>query len=379
MFNNIEFSKQYRDSFEICFKNITEEEEYLYFSNLHDFQIKYKTLIDNNIKWNTLKKKYNYYDLIYRNTNSNNNISHIKVISRAYFKLNEIIIKYNLHNKNNSINYLCLCEAPGGFIEYLIVMNKYKSYNIFTMSINDKFTPVYKYDMFKNPRIHILQGVDTTGNLYNLDNILSIGKHVNNVELITADGGFDISNDYNNQEEISFRLIFCECVSALIYNQIGGTFIVKIFDIFKQNTMELLYLMSCSYEYIDIYKPCLSRICNSEKYVIFRGFKGISKNNLDKLKLIIKIYDKVDYNNFSLLKNKISRNFVEDIYELNKKYVFTQCVNILYLIHIDSILLSINYILNKQIYYGLKWCQVNNCSINYNSYFLKNYHTISKC
>ena len=34
-------------------------------------------------------------------------------------------------------------------------------------------------------------------------------------DIITADGGFDFHQDFNNQEKLSHKLIFCEVVTAL--------------------------------------------------------------------------------------------------------------------------------------------------------------------
>ena len=35
-------------------------------------------------------------------------------------------------------------------------------------------------------------------------------KYQNSMDIITADGGFDFSIDFNKQEQLSNRLIFCE-------------------------------------------------------------------------------------------------------------------------------------------------------------------------
>ena len=381
MLHNIEFSyKNINTGINIGLKS---QERNLYFENLHKFQNKYKSLISKEDNWDIIKKKYNRYEIIYKNSNNKNNITHKKVISRAYFKLNEIIIKYNLlNNSTKNDEYLCLCEAPGGFIENLLYLNKYNLKKIHTMSIDGQTCPNYNLlkSTYTSEYINIIYGVDNTGDLYSIDNIKSINNHLydNKIQLITGDGGFDISNNYNNQEDSSFRLILCECVCALTYNKIGGSFVVKIFDIFNQNTIELLYIMSFFYDTIDIYKPCISRICNSEKYLICRNFKGIDKINLNKLHLIIKLYDKINCKNITFL-DKIPDEFIDKIYQLSRSYVYNQCVNILYIINIDSILLNNNFIINKQIYYGLKWCQAYNMNINYDSYYLRNYNKISQC
>ena len=49
------------------------------------------------------------------------------------------------------------------------------------------------------------------------------------MEIITADGGFDFSIDFNKQETLSIKLIFCQICYAIALQKSGGTFILKIF------------------------------------------------------------------------------------------------------------------------------------------------------
>ena len=53
----------------------------------------------------------------------------------------------------------------------------------------------------------------------------------------------------------------------------GGHFVLKIFDIFTQGTLDLLYLLSISYEKIYIVKPFSSRTANSEKYIFCKNYR----------------------------------------------------------------------------------------------------------
>lgn len=53
----------------------------------------------------------------------------------------------------------------------------------------------------------------------------------------------------------------------------GGTFILKIFDVFHKPTVDILYLLCYYYNNVSIMKPHTSRVANSEKYVICQGFK----------------------------------------------------------------------------------------------------------
>jgi hypothetical protein len=111
-------------------------------------------------------------------------------------------------------------------------------------------------------------------------------KFENGVDLITADGGFDIKN-YNGQEIVTSKLILCEIYTALKTQRENGTFIIKFFDMFTHNSI-IYYLILCSfYEYVRIIKPRTSRNCNSERYLICYNFNGIAKETLNQLKDII--------------------------------------------------------------------------------------------
>jgi len=49
------------------------------------------------------------------------------------------------------------------------------------------------------------------GDLYSSKSIISFCRNINhNMHLVTADGGFNFTNDYINQEKMSYHIIFCE-------------------------------------------------------------------------------------------------------------------------------------------------------------------------
>ena len=94
------------------------------------------------------------------------------------------------------------------------------------------------------------------------------------MELITGDGGFDFSIDFNKQESLSSKLIFCQICYAIALQKEDGIFVLKIFDIFLESTIDLLYLLSHMYKKVYIVKPDTSRRANSEKYVVCKHFKS---------------------------------------------------------------------------------------------------------
>ena len=199
-------------------------------------------------------------------------------------------------------------------------------------------------------KINICYGIKGDGNLYDMDNIMSINDEINEkYNFITADGGLDFSKDFNNQEDTIFKLLFVEIFTAFIYLEEKGDFILKIFDILTQDTLELIYLLSNFFENIIIYKPYLSRNSNSEKYLICKNFKGISKRELNKLTIIYKIIENNDISNYSLFTD-LPVNFIEKIYEYNKIMICGQIKNIF-----KTILEVNNY---ENILNNFNWCKL---------------------
>ena len=94
------------------------------------------------------------------------------------------------------------------------------------------------YDFLtKRNNVHISYGADNTGDLYQAKNILHFAQVVGrgSCNLITGDGGFDFSTDFNKQEQMSYKLILCEIISSLYIQKIGGCFVCNflIFILWK--------------------------------------------------------------------------------------------------------------------------------------------------
>ena len=79
-------------------------------------------------------------------------------------------------------------------------------------------------------------GYDGTGNIYNHDNIINFAQTVgrNSCFIVTADGGFDFSSDFNRQEQNIYRLLLCEIVTGASVQEKGGMFQYVSFSIFTR-------------------------------------------------------------------------------------------------------------------------------------------------
>jgi 23S rRNA U2552 (ribose-2'-O)-methylase RlmE/FtsJ len=250
-----------------------------------------KQQIDNySINWDIYKKYTNPYEYIHTVIPyTKHAVCKLKPLSRSFYKLIEM---YNLlHIMDDAdipVKTFHLAEGPGGFIEAIhhLRSNVDDIYYGMTLINNDDNIPGWKkskYFLSTHPNVHIEYGDDNTGNLLNVDNLwYCYNKYHGSMDFITGDGGFDFSMDFNKQEVMSIKLVFCQICYAIAMQKKGGTFILKIFDVFIQASIDLIYILSSLYEKVYIIKPHTSRLANSERYIICKNFK------LDNVKPLIK-------------------------------------------------------------------------------------------
>ena len=316
-------------------------------------------------KWNNIKKIIHEYEYVYTSSNMKYNVSSIVPISRSYFKLTEIINHHKIFNISTKINCLSLAEAPGGFIQSLL---NYKSQinKIYASSLlsDDKSVPYWNRKIMNHKLIEFVYGTTKNGDLQDINNLLSLIGLLKNkkIYLITADGGFDYTNDYNKQERMSLSLIYGEIFMALNVQEKGGVFICKVFDLFLKETIKLIYILTLSYDTVVIHKPFTSRLSNSEKYLVCKGFKGYNKEIINTLFRSFK-----DYN----IDQKIDINYEKSLIDFNREYTNQQIKQINMGVKlIEEYSTMVRPSLN-QIRSSISWCNSNNVPINNSCCFLK--------
>jgi 23S rRNA U2552 (ribose-2'-O)-methylase RlmE/FtsJ len=290
--------------------------------------------------WDTYKKYTNPYEFIHTSIpGKNKSVCKYKPLSRSYFKMIEIINLLKVFfDYNKSINSFHLAEGPGGFIEALAHIRNNKNDKYIGMTIiNDSDINVpgwKKTNVFlnKNKNVYIETAQDKKGDLLNIDNFTyCYQKYANSMEIITADGGFDFSEDFNKQEINITQLLFCQIAYAIIMQKKNGSFILKIFDCFMQHTIDLLYILSSFYEKVYIIKPNTSRYANSEKYIVCKGF--IFNNNSEYYyKLFYKPFSHIMQNNdkniYRFINIDVSLYFISRLQEYNAIFGQQQLENI---------------------------------------------------
>ena len=235
-----------------------------------------------------------------------------------------------INKKETKYIFSSNAEGPGGFIEALIYFRKNKK---------DKFYGTTLYPKNGNiPNWNRLKKNVSMSNLYLTYNDIYQIKHINYIlsnfykekaELVTCDGGFDYSSDFNRQEEMSYQIIFSEIVLILGINKVGGSCIIKIFDTFTIFTIKCIYLLSTFYKEINLYKPLTSRVANSEKYIVCKGFLGCSDEILEQFKIIIQKLNKYSNKNIDLIGLSVSNEFITLLDKANSIFVEHQikCIN----------------------------------------------------
>lgn len=379
--------KIYNNNIEIKLKMKDDNDELSYDDNiyiskslnhcLNDIKKNIKNHID---EWDTFKKYTNTYEYIHTSvTNKKLPICKYKPLSRSFFKMVEIIHVFDLLTEKNPINSMHLAEGPGGFIEaFCNIRNNYEdNYYGITLISNDINIPSWKSSqtyLSNNKNIQIDYGKDNDGNLFSYNNFLSIlSKYSNSMNYITADGGFDFSIDFNKQEEISTKLIVTQILYAIVLQKPKGTFILKIFDTFTKIILESVYLLSCLYKSIYVYKPNTSRIANSEKYLICKDYTGnenVRNYIIKNFSYIIDNINEID----SLINISIPKYYILKFEEINITYGYQQIENIKNTIslineknsskNLENINSKINMLVSNNIMKSINWCNKYDLPIN---------------
>jgi 23S rRNA U2552 (ribose-2'-O)-methylase RlmE/FtsJ len=329
--------------------------------------------------WDIFKKYTNPYEYIHTNIpHKNKYVATCNPLSRSYFKMIEIMKIFKLEVSSKPIRSFHLAEGPGGFIEALCKQRKCKYDKYIGMTIlddkHDPNIPAWKKTrnfLNQNKNVVIENGEDGTGNILSMTNFMYCAtNYASCMDLITGDGGFDFSSDFNNQESHIANLLFAQMAFALVMQKQGGCFILKIFDSFMHHTVDLLYILSSFYERVSIVKPHTSRYANSEKYVVCKGF--IFPNNQVFLPFLCRAFEKMTTKKEGLhihrfLSIPINAYFLNKLEELNAIFGQQQIENIHYtvsLIENKHKQEKINNLIKNNLRKCVNWCMKHNVDYN---------------
>lgn len=334
--------------------------------------------------WDGFKKYTNPFEYINTViTKKNICISKLKPLSRSYYKMIEIIDIFKLLEKQkDTIQSFHIAEGPGGFIEALVTKRDNKNDKYTGISLlddkDDNNIPGWKKSkqfLENNPNVFIENGIKQDGNILDIDNFdYVVNKYKSTMDFITADGGFDFSIDFNNQENVMFQLLCAQICFAISLQKKGGCFVLKIFDCFSEKTVDLIYLLCCFYKTVHICKPQTSRYANSEKYVVCKNFLfGKSENYLSKIRsLLIDVLNDDKINR--IIDEKIPEFFINKIEEMNSTIGLQQIEtinNTMKLIENKNKNEKIENLIKNNIQKSIHWCVKHEVPYNnviYNSF-----------
>ena len=201
-----------------------------------------------------------------------------------------------------------------------------------------------------------------------MESVKNCSDSYNCCDFITADGGFDFSENFNEQEKDFIIFLICEIYLVLNLLKVGGNAVIKIYDIYSKESIKILYILTIFFEEVLIVKPLSSRPANSEKYLLCRNY----------------IMNNEDYNKFNELFKKIILSkdlrllenenapyrFLKHITNYNKYYTDRQIRYInktIELINKINKINSSNEIINERLFlkniynsnkkYAIEWCR----------------------
>ena len=235
-------------------------------------------------------------------------------VNRSAIKLANIdfLLDFTLVPED-SMAFVDLCGAPGGWSEYIMhrCKNKGVSYRGYGMSLiggNDNGHGInWKLDHVgingsnsaSSPSsFKIYAGADGTGDVYNWENIASLHEIITNdqgegsekeannkpsaehkpgsVDLVVADGGFDEQRNSSHQEALAQKLVTAQAAAAIELLRPGGTFVVKMFGCQTAEMRDLVRYLSVHFDRLTFLKPISSRPASAERYLICRCFAGVT-------------------------------------------------------------------------------------------------------
>jgi 23S rRNA U2552 (ribose-2'-O)-methylase RlmE/FtsJ len=248
-------------------------------------------------------------------------------LTLEFYKIWEILFIFDMINSKTQ-NISCISENSIDLINYIKKFNE-KILNKDSKKINFNeiiVIPENEFEFEKNKNNQFLETEKINKKVTVGSYIKDVSKTKNYSDLIIAYGE-NIYNNKNNKEQESYKLILGELLAILNSQENSGNTIFKIFDTFTIVTLKIIYILSSLYDEVYIFKPFLSRLSETEKFVICKNFK-FSPSDKNIKNLISKIE--------KILKESNSNQFLNDIFldftipiELNSmfKYINTKLVN----------------------------------------------------
>jgi hypothetical protein len=289
-------------------------------------------------------------------------LANTKFVTNAWLKCYEMLTYYDLMNNDKSFLHFDNAAFPGAFIlatnHFIKTKNTRadKKYNWVASSLlaaneQDSKPLEDKYKLYENYPDKWLMNSDNNGDVLIKSNILdwrNRTKHA--VTLYTSDLGFDVSNDFNNQELLQCNANIGQILSGLLTLDAGGNMITKQYTFFEPVTIGLMHMLSGLFDEFYVCKPITSRQANSETYLVGKNFLGsntkISVDNITEHAFTRSMFDCLETKKLPIYKcSTFSEEFVNSVTHASTKIFNKQIEKI----NMDlSIIQSVYDIIGKQ-------------------------------
>lgn len=305
-------------------------------------------------KYKTINNPYEYIHSVIPNTKLT--ICKIVPSSKTFFKIIEIINLLDLFNEMPLLkcNTFHLIEGENnGYIEATNYMRQNKNDTHYLMTNNPN-----KLELVKSTNSNIIYEkgyceCSNNKNIININNLIYCYNKYNGImDFITADNNND--DELNND-----KILFNQIAFAISMQNVGGIFLLKIFNIFSKSSIDMIYFLSILYQKVYIVKPNICNFTSSEKYIVCKGFRIDNKEYKDKI--VSKMIDIINTCN----KKNNHTNFMEKIfnidipcYYLNKMEEYNAIICQQQIEYIFSIL---NMNINKNINYNITYLHIQQC------------------
>jgi len=269
--------------------------------------------------WEKIYKIINPYEVLNKSivlkTTSDMPIK--KCVSRAFYKLWEILHSHNIFSglSDVGLKICCLAEAPGGFVNAILNYRKNPKDIIFTTSIDNDISydgEIKKVINDRKGQIHLMDITDDNS----LNDYVSSCPH--KFDLITADGGISKEGAiYDLTEHAHAKLFFAEILCALKLQQKNGTFILKMYGLYYDISVQLIALLTTYYDDVQIMKPLTSRPINQEKYIVCKNFNNRFEDaTYAKFIKILKSWNATE--SVSMTKYDQNTSFIHSIFNIDE-------------------------------------------------------------
>lgn len=240
--------------------------------------------------------EYIFRPLVHERYNASN-------VSNAWLKAWEMYKEYKvIPAVADTFVYMDNAAFPGSWIlaawhmvktECEIKDFKWYGSSLSTPSADNKGPLEDSYGLWKNYPNNWLMSADNNGDVTIYENQKKFYNRLGGtVNLYTSDLGFDVSSDYNKEEEIHSHANLGQIITGLMVlkgksaNYSGGAMITKQYTFMTPFLVSIMGALTRVFDRVDICKPMFSRSGNSESYLVCIGYHGFDPTDMKSVQSI---------------------------------------------------------------------------------------------